>query len=193
MNQWTLAFWIAALVAVYASLALAVLAARSERHWLVVPSVVPIAGAIIFGLVGMPPAPHPLVALAAGAGYLLLGVIGGSPVVSLVLELATPGSVRLGTHGGILVAASSKEGATVASPAREVLRGGSTIGYVERLALIGAALVGQFAAVAVIVAVKGLGRFSELENAAARERFIIGTLVSLVWASACATAIMIAR
>ena len=96
-----------------------------------------------------------------------------------MLRLATR-PLRLGTHGGILVT-------DVDSPApdREILRGGTTIGYLERLALVGTILVGQPAAIAVIVAIKGLGRFSELENAAARERFIIGTLASLAWAAAC--------
>lgn len=73
---------------------------------------------------------------------------------------------------------------------REVLRGGTTIGYLERFALIGSVVVGQAAAVALIIAVKGLGRFSELENERARERFIIGTLASLIWAGMCAAAIM---
>jgi hypothetical protein len=92
----------------------------------------------------------------------------------------------LGAHGGILV-----RDANAPPPAqREVLRGGITIGYLERFALIGSVLAGQAAAVAVIVAVKGLGRFSELENEQARERFIIGTLASLIWAGVCAAAAM---
>ena len=33
-----------------------------------------------------------------------------------------------------------------------------------------------------VVAVKGIGRFSELATPEARERFIVGTLASLVWA-----------
>ncbi|MCC6270788.1 MAG: hypothetical protein IT190_05885 [Microbacteriaceae bacterium] len=71
-----------------------------------------------------------------------------------------------------------------------MLRGGSTIGYLERFAVIGAVLVGQAAAVAIVVAIKGLGRFTELDSAAARERFIVGTLASLIWAGACAAAIV---
>ena len=39
---------------------------------------------------------------------------------------------------------------------------------------------------AVLVAIKGVGRFTELEEAEARERFIIGTLTSIIWACACA-------
>ena len=42
------------------------------------------------------------------------------------------------------------------------------------------------AAIAVIVALKGIGRFTELATPAARERFIVGTLASLVWACAVA-------
>jgi hypothetical protein len=44
-----------------------------------------------------------------------------------------------------------------------------------------------------IIAIKGLNRFAELENAAARERFIIGTLVNLVWAGLCAAALLVGR
>ena len=39
--------------------------------------------------------------------------------------------------------------------------------------------------VAVVVAVKGLGRYPELrEHPAASERFVVGTLASLTWAAA---------
>ena len=75
------------------------------------------------------------------------------------------------------------EGQAVAdSPVREVLRGGTTIGYLERLAVAIAIVAGYPEAIAIVVAVKGIGRFSELAAAEARERFIIGTLASLLWA-----------
>jgi hypothetical protein len=46
-------------------------------------------------------------------------------------------------------------------------------------------LVDEPAGIAVVVAVKGLGRFPELrENPGASERFVIGTLASLVWSAA---------
>lgn len=67
----------------------------------------------------------------------------------------------------------------------DVLRGGRWIGILERIATTGAILVGYPAAIAVIVAIKGLGRFPELRaGAGVSERFIIGTLASLLWASA---------
>ena len=76
---------------------------------------------------------------------------------------------------------------------REVLRGGWLIGYLERLAIVAAVVLGRFEIVAAVIAVKGLGRFSELDNAAARERFIIGTLTSIIWAGTCALLIVSAN
>ena len=65
------------------------------------------------------------------------------------------------------------------------LRGGTWIGLLERLATTGALLLGEPSAVAVVVAVKGLGRYPELrEHPAASERFVVGTLASLTWAAA---------
>jgi len=61
-------------------------------------------------------------------------------------------------------------------------RGGTVIGYLERLAAVVAIVVGYPEAIAVVVAIKGIGRFSELGEPEARERFIVGTLASLVWA-----------
>ncbi|GGE77153.1 hypothetical protein [Nesterenkonia cremea] len=69
-----------------------------------------------------------------------------------------------------------------------VLRGGTWIGVLERLAITGATIAGYPEAVAVVLAVKGLGRYPELratgtdQRAKATERFIIGTLASYLWA-----------
>ncbi|GAA3821610.1 hypothetical protein [Cellulomonas soli] len=69
--------------------------------------------------------------------------------------------------------------------ARTALRGGTWIGLLERLAVTGSLMIGQPEVVAVVVAVKGLGRYPELrQNPGASERFVIGTLASLVWAAA---------
>ena len=84
--------------------------------------------------------------------------------------------------------ASGASGAYV----HEVLRGGLMIGILERLAVTGAILAGFPEAIAVVVAIKGVGRFTELATAEARERFIIGTLASLIWACACAALVQIA-
>ena len=66
----------------------------------------------------------------------------------------------------------------------EILRGGATIGYLERLAAALGIVAGFPSVIAVLVALKGIGRFTELATPAARERFIVGTLASLLWACA---------
>jgi hypothetical protein len=69
--------------------------------------------------------------------------------------------------------------------ARSVLRGGTWIGLLERLAVTGSLLAGYPAGIAFVVAVKGLGRYPELrEHPGSSERFVIGTLASLLWAAA---------
>ncbi|GIG24232.1 hypothetical protein [Cellulomonas denverensis] len=71
--------------------------------------------------------------------------------------------------------------------ARARLRGGTWIGVLERLAVTGTLLAGEPGGVAVVVAIKGLGRYPELRSGSdpgVSERFVIGTLASLVWAGA---------
>ncbi|WP_105031546.1 hypothetical protein [Arthrobacter ruber] len=73
-----------------------------------------------------------------------------------------------------------------------VLRGGLVIGVLERLAVTVAILGGQPVAIAYVVAVKALGRYAELkETPAASERFIIGTLTSMLWAAGVATLVKV--
>lgn len=72
-------------------------------------------------------------------------------------------------------------------PAAEVLRGGLVIGFLERAAVAVAIFSGQPVAIAYVVAIKGLGRYPELKDTpAASERFIIGTLASMLWAGSVA-------
>jgi hypothetical protein len=73
-----------------------------------------------------------------------------------------------------------------------ILRGGAIIGVLERLAVCLAILTGQPVAIAYVVAIKGLGRFAELkETPVAAERFIIGTLASMLWAAGVAALVKI--
>ncbi len=72
-----------------------------------------------------------------------------------------------------------------------VLRGGVWIGYLERAAISATLLAGWPEGVALVLAVKGVGRYPELRGSApgetdASEAFIIGTLVSVLWAAAAA-------
>ncbi|WP_344735863.1 hypothetical protein [Microbacterium awajiense] len=120
-----------------------------------------------------------VVGLALAALGTALAALGGDPITRRVLDIATHGTVRDGVHGGILVDDADGSGEDAV---HEVMRGGTTIGYLERLGALIAIVAGFPEAIAVIVAVKGIGRFSELASPAARERFIIGTLASLLWA-----------
>ncbi|WP_227412056.1 hypothetical protein [Cryobacterium sp. BB736] len=185
--------WITVTLLLIAAIVLAVFASRSGKDWLAVPCVGFVAVWILWALVdGMRTAPSFGFIVSSAIGLLALAVIAGSPIVSLVLRLATRGSEHLGDHGGILVGPKDDEDEDDQPREREILRGGMTIGFLERFAIVGSAFAGQFAAVAVVVAIKGLGRFSELENAEARERFIIGTLASFIWAGVCAVPIVLA-
>lgn len=121
-----------------------------------------------------------------------IAVFGGSPAAATALRLAM-GPVAPGLHGGIIVterptADEQRKGVTT-GVRREVLRGGLTIGVLERIASAGAIIAGFPEALAIVVAVKGVGRFTELEAPEARERFIIGTFASLIWA--CAAALVV--
>ncbi|MET3809746.1 hypothetical protein [Arthrobacter sp. UYEF3] len=93
--------------------------------------------------------------------------------------------------------AEGSTGGTVPVPAAQgtstrILRGGAIIGVLERLAVCLAILTGQPVAIAYVVAIKGLGRFAELkETPVAAERFIIGTLTSLLWAAGVAALVKV--
>jgi hypothetical protein len=121
-------------------------------------------------------------ALALGAGRvgewvetagLLLAVaaaaLGGGPVATAVLRAADP------DRGPSRRRASDPE----------VLRGGTWIGVLERTAIAATVLAGFAEGLAILIAVKGLGRFNELKAPVASERFIIGTLASGLWALGC--------
>ena len=106
----------------------------------------------------------------------LLALAGGGPLTSLVFDLVD----RRETP------AESLENAG------RVLRGGTWIGALERLAIYATLVAGWPEGLAVVLALKGLGRYPELRAAedgvrtGAAERFIIGTFASVLWACGCA-------
>lgn len=112
-----------------------------------------------------PGSPRHLLSLVAG----VVAVAGGGLVTTQVFEIVDRDShVR---------------------SAGEVLRGGAWIGALERLAVYVALVAGWAPGLAIVLAVKGLGRYPELRNqedTGAAERFIIGTFTSVLWAVACA-------
>ena len=112
-----------------------------------------------------------------------LAVAGGGPLTALVFDLVDrrePAPQSLETAG-------------------RVLRGGAWIGALERLAIFSSLVAGWPEGLAVVLAVKGLGRYPELRAAedgvrtGAAERFIIGTFTSVLWACGCAGVVLLVR
>lgn len=193
-------YWMILLLITMASLILAILAFRRGSQPFVIASAWALGVALLLAAVPVgDPAPVAFTVVIALAA-LVLAVIGGGPAAVLALQLATKDSVAPGSHGGIMVgtdpaAVAADSAATAATPTavHEVLRGGLTIGILERLAVAGAILAGFPEALAVVVAIKGVGRFTELASSEARERFIIGTFASLIWACACVILVSLAQ
>ena len=185
--------WTIAIIVLAGALAVSISAIRFKNPMLALFAAIPVA----VGLAGVAfattiPAPDHAVGVVTGILLAIVGIVAGSPITVAVLGLAARGSgsrAVAGQHGGIIV---DDHGNSLLPAARiEVLRGGTIIGYLERLAVIASVVLGHLEIIAVLIAVKGLGRYSELDSAEVRERFIIGTLVSLVWAGACALLIVL--
>lgn len=104
---------------------------------------------------------------------ILTSLVSGGPVAKALLRLADQGTP-----------------AAPQGPARtNVLTGGAWIGALERVAVTTTLLARWPEGLALILAVKGLGRYPELRTAdqsGTAERFIIGTFGSALWAAACA-------
>ncbi len=121
----------------------------------------------------------------------LVAVGVGWPVTTGMLRLARAAEA-LDAEGPPAPAGSAtrSDGPPATTPERPppgVLRGGLVIGLLERTAVVVAILADQPVAIAYVVAIKGLGRYPELrQSPAASERFIIGTLSSMLWAAAVA-------
>jgi hypothetical protein len=184
----TYLYWLLLLFITAGSLTFAVLAFRSHKRVFMIISAGALAAALFIAATPVPDAP-PAFAMLLGLLAIALAVVGGSPVAVLALDVANGNSATPGLHGGILVKGRDTDPQSpslAAQPVHEVLRGGLVIGVLERLATVGAILAGFPEALAVVVAVKGVGRFSELSAPESRERFIIGSFASLTWACACA-------
>lgn len=149
-----------------------------------------VAGLATLGLVGLlggaVTSPDGVVAAALLVDLFVVAVAGGGPVTATVLSLVDRG------------ATARAEGAH----AEEVLRGGAWIGVFERAAVFATLTAGWPEGLAVVLALKGLGRYSELRADATpagaapattprstggvAERFLVGSFASLLWAVACA-------
>lgn len=112
---------------------------------------------------------------------LLAGVVGGGPLTTAVLRAVSGQSAHSTRHHQ----RHPGPDADIVSAAA-VLRGGAWIGALERIAVVASLLAGWPEGLAVVLAVKGLGRYPELRHPGAAERFIIGTFCSVLWATGCA-------
>lgn len=179
--------WIISIVLVVGAIAVSVIARRINEPVLALVAVLPVGLAILMIAFQITiPAPAHVLNVLSALSFAGLAVFAGGPLTALVLKRATRGQ-KDGQFGGILVAEDEKAD----QAPREVLRGGAAIGYLERAAIVASIVVGHPEVLAAVIAIKGLGRFSELDNAEARERFIIGTLTSFLWAGACAAIIVL--
>ncbi len=171
--------WTAFTIVPVAAAVLAVLARRRPLPVLTILAAALLALALALAALSGGAAPRAVLAITTIAS-LVVAVAGGSPAVRALLD-RTAFDDRPGAHGGIVV------------EDREVLRGGEVIGLLERLAVAAAIIAGVPEALAVVIAIKGVGRFTELEDGAARERFIVGTLGSWIWAAAAAGVVLLLR
>ena len=177
-------------IALCAALILVVISLRRPRG----PVLIAAAALVVLALDTLSILPAHLPVLAAAALAILgtaLAVVGGNPFTRWVLSVADGGRTTEGPRGGILVEMMSGRD-TDAVHEEEILRGGTTIGYLERACAALGILAGFPGAVAIVVALKGVGRFTELATPAARERFIVGTMASLLWACAVAGVVWLA-
>lgn len=133
------------------------------------------AGPVRAAELDMEPGPEPAQAAVPGPGT-------ATDARVQVSEATADGSVE--TSGPVDPVASE---IPAAPPKGEVLRGGLLIGLLERAGVAVAIFSGQPIAIAYVVAIKALGRYPELKNTpAASERFIIGTLASMLFSASVA-------
>jgi len=129
-----------------------------------------------------------LVALAG-----LLAVVGGGPVTTRIFAFVDSSERTVTAPDGATGDASLDR----AGGAGEVLRGGAWIGALERLAVFAGLAAGFPEGVAVVLALKGVGRYPDLRadqgHTGTTERFIIGTFASVLWAAACAGMVALVR
>jgi hypothetical protein len=186
--------WLGALAVVLGAVTISVFAIRTKQPALALFGLLPVGLGVVALTLGIPVATPPYLPGLVALGLVALAIIGGNPLTVWVLNRASRGDVDGGTHGGILVPVAPNSAAT--STARtvkthEVLRGGTWIGYLERLAIVAAIAIGHYEIIVAVIAIKGLGRFSELDAPESRERFIVGTLVSMIWAALCGALILL--
>ncbi|MET1033666.1 MAG: hypothetical protein ABWX68_00295 [Arthrobacter sp.] len=148
------------------------------------------AAAILAAAAGASGDPAAVAAPVAAAFTVAAAALGGGPVTLAILRLSHREDVAEERERDAAAAGEgrtpAREDATAEGPGQPVLRGGAWIGALERTAIAATLWAGWPEGLAVVLAVKGLGRYSELGQDGAAERFILGTFASVLWACACA-------
>jgi hypothetical protein len=174
----------AVLLGLGAALSLLTIGLRADRLGRVVPTAMvlalvtgaALATALGAALTGRPQALLVILGLVAAA-------VGGNQVTTAVFDAVD--------EGGDQADGPAPDQPSSLRSAGQVLRGGAWIGILERLAVFATLAARWPEGIAVVLAVKGLGRYPELRTGhrpGLAERFIIGTLVSVLWAGLCAYA-----
>lgn len=122
---------------------------------------------------------------------ILTAISAGSSITMAILSLTRlrPAEPRDGDSASEATPDAGGSTQDRADPGASLLRGGSLIGVFERAGVTATLLAGWPEGLAVVLALKGLGRFPELKSSqgqGAAERFILGTSVSVLIAAACA-------
>lgn len=106
------------------------------------------------------------------------GATGGGPVATAALRLTD----RRHDVAESRAEAASPDGEPASLATPDLLRGGAVVGLLERACVLALLLIGFSEGIAIVLGVKGVGRFGDLRSSPASERFIIGTLASVFWA-----------
>jgi len=121
-------------------------------------------------------------ALAASATAPVQGVALAATLVLTTLAAVTGGGPAVLV--AFRIARRQPDAGPDPAPPPGPLRGGRVIGVLERGGVAVSILAGWPEGIAVIMAVKGLARYSELREPNASEQFIIGIATSVLWACA---------
>jgi small-conductance mechanosensitive channel len=69
---------------------------------------------------------------------------------------------------------------------------GSLIGKLERVLILTLGLLGYYLAIGLVLTAKSIARFKQLDNKDFAEKYLVGTLLSLIFAAICIAVVQIA-
>lgn len=162
---------------------------RTRRTWALVFLILLVAAAsaaTVSALQGEGIGVEPWAAVVAIVSGVAAAALTGSPVTAAVLQFSQ-------RSGKLYRSGRRREPSEApADPERDSdLHGGLWIGVLERVGVAVTLIAGWPTGLTVLAAIKALGRFAELKQPDAVERFILGTFGSFLWAAAWAGVAML--